>query len=75
MSSVLFFSLFAFFICFFKGGFEYSRHLKQAQVKLISQNDCQKYYSKEEVNGNMLCATGRNWEEDACQVNNPNPNQ
>ncbi|CAM4726801.1 unnamed protein product [Leuciscus chuanchicus] len=56
-----------------KGGFEYSRILKKAQVKLISQNECQNYYSKDEVNGNMLCATGRDWEEDACQGDSGGP--
>ncbi|KAA0717952.1 Urokinase-type plasminogen activator [Triplophysa tibetana] len=49
-------------------GSEYSRHLKMAQVELISQKDCeQKYYNKDEVNGYMFCAADRNWEEDACQ--------
>lgn len=38
-------------------------------MRLISQNACHKYYSKDEVNENMLCAAGRDWEEDACQVN------
>ncbi|KTF84319.1 hypothetical protein cypCar_00028410 [Cyprinus carpio] len=57
-----------------KGGFEYSRYLKQAQVRLISQNDCQnKYYSKDEVNKNMLCAADRNWEKDACQGDSGGP--
>lgn len=57
------------FFAFSKGGFEYSRHLKTAQVKLISQSDCQhKYYSEDEVNRYMFCAAGRNWEDDACQV-------
>ncbi|KAG1951052.1 plasminogen activator, urokinase a [Pimephales promelas] len=56
-----------------KDGFEFSRHLKQAQVKLISQNACQKYYSKDEVNKNMLCAIGRDWEEDACQGDSGGP--
>ncbi|XP_052469014.1 urokinase-type plasminogen activator [Carassius gibelio] len=57
-----------------KGGFEYSRYLKQAQVRLISQDDCQnKYYSKDEVNKNMLCAIGRDWEEDACQGDSGGP--
>lgn len=37
---------------------------------LISQNACQhEYYSEDEVNEYMLCAAGKNWEEDACQVN------
>uniref|UniRef100_A0A673JIQ6 trypsin n=1 Tax=Sinocyclocheilus rhinocerous TaxID=307959 RepID=A0A673JIQ6_9TELE len=57
-----------------KGGFEYSLYLKQAQVRLISQNACQnKYYSKDEVNENMLCAAGRDWEEDACQADSGGP--
>ncbi|KAL1262989.1 hypothetical protein QQF64_005728 [Cirrhinus molitorella] len=57
-----------------KGGFEYSRYLKQAQVHLISQNDCQnKYYSKDEVNENMLCAASGDWEEDACKGDSGGP--
>lgn len=37
---------------------------------VISQNACQqKYYNEDEVNEYMLCAAGRDWEEDACQVN------
>ncbi|XP_067241362.1 plasminogen activator, urokinase a [Chanodichthys erythropterus] len=56
-----------------KGGFEYSRHLKQAEVMLISKKDCQQYYSKDEVNGYMLCAAGRNWGEDACQGDSGGP--
>lgn len=56
------------------GGFEYSRYLKQAQVRLISQNTCQnKYYGKDEVNENMFCAAGRVWEEDACQGDSGGP--
>ncbi|XP_050981127.1 plasminogen activator, urokinase a [Labeo rohita] len=55
------------------GGFEYSRYLKQAQVELFSQNDCQKYYSKDEVTENMVCAAGRDWEDDACQGDSGGP--
>ncbi|XP_067277527.1 plasminogen activator, urokinase a [Pseudorasbora parva] len=57
-----------------KGGFEYSRHLKKAQVELISQDACQdKYYSKDAVNENMLCAVGKGWEDDACKGDSGGP--
>ncbi|XP_051772387.1 plasminogen activator, urokinase a [Ctenopharyngodon idella] len=57
-----------------KGGFEYSRHLKQAEVMLISQDACQHtYYREDEVNEYMLCAAGRDWEEDACQGDSGGP--
>ncbi|XP_065153619.1 plasminogen activator, urokinase a [Paramisgurnus dabryanus] len=56
------------------GGFDYSRHLKTAKVKLVSQNVCQnEYYSKDEVSNNMFCAAGRNWEDDACQGDSGGP--
>ncbi|XP_056327064.1 plasminogen activator, urokinase a [Danio aesculapii] len=57
-----------------KGNFEFSRYLKQTQVKLISQNVCQRtYYNKDEVNENMLCANGRDWKADACQGDSGGP--
>ncbi|TRY99564.1 hypothetical protein DNTS_032878 [Danionella cerebrum] len=56
-----------------KGGFEYSRHLKQAQVKLLSQSTCRKDYQMEEVNENMFCAAGRDWKDDACQGDSGGP--
>ncbi|XP_051507527.1 tissue-type plasminogen activator-like isoform X2 [Myxocyprinus asiaticus] len=58
-----------------KDGFEYSKHLKQAQVKLISQRDCVNYYNKQEdnVNEHMFCGAGESWKEDACQGDSGGP--
>ncbi|XP_051946397.1 plasminogen activator, urokinase a [Xyrauchen texanus] len=58
-----------------KGGFEYSKHLKQAQVMLISQKNCINYYNKEEdnINEHMFCGAGKDWKEDACQGDSGGP--
>ncbi|XP_051504620.1 urokinase-type plasminogen activator-like [Myxocyprinus asiaticus] len=58
-----------------KGGFEFSQYLKETQVKLISQSDCEYYYNNEEkdVNKHMFCAVGKNWKEDACKGDSGGP--
>uniref|UniRef100_A0A4W4HMJ6 trypsin n=1 Tax=Electrophorus electricus TaxID=8005 RepID=A0A4W4HMJ6_ELEEL len=57
-----------------KNSVYFSRFLKEAQVKLISQKVCQHndYYGAE-VTNNMFCAASPIWTEDACQGDSGGP--
>ncbi|KAM3605848.1 uncharacterized protein V6R79_006013 [Siganus canaliculatus] len=52
----------------------YSNHLKQAEVKLVSENVCKSdsYYGNA-ITRNMLCAGSPDWSEDACKGDSGGP--
>ncbi|XP_071336882.1 plasminogen activator, urokinase a [Trachinotus anak] len=49
------------------GAWHYSQHLKQAEVKLLSQTDCRRpsHYG-DLITNNMICAGSPDWSTDAC---------
>ncbi|KAM6442238.1 urokinase-type plasminogen activator isoform 1-T1 [Liasis olivaceus] len=51
----------------------YSRVLKSANVHLISQSMCKRYYEGHKVNENMLCASDLRWRSDSCKGDSGGP--
>lgn len=54
---------------FFPAVGQYSKHLKQAEVKLISPKACKSaaYYG-DLITKNMICAASPDWSTDSCKV-------
>ncbi|XP_029305572.1 plasminogen activator, urokinase a [Cottoperca gobio] len=52
----------------------YSQHLKEAEVKLLSQTDCtRKLYYGDRITDNMFCAASPDWSTDACKGDSGGP--
>ncbi|KAL7983044.1 hypothetical protein Chor_013695 [Crotalus horridus] len=51
----------------------YSRVLKSANVQLMPQSMCKRYYEGHRVNENMLCASDSAWKSDSCSGDSGGP--